>query len=81
LQQVYVSARRTLPESCACAADRGDEHDRDGLSGHLVIPDDGVGDSFLTRTCQELQRRFGIWHVTLQIKSEEMEGTLAAHAP
>jgi hypothetical protein len=28
-----------------------------------------------------LRRRFGICHVTLQIESEEMECTLAAHAP
>jgi cobalt-zinc-cadmium efflux system protein len=51
------------------------------LSGHLVMPDGGGGDAFLTRTCEELQRRFGICHVTLQIESEEMECTLAAHAP
>jgi cobalt-zinc-cadmium efflux system protein len=51
------------------------------LSGHLVMPDRGGGDAFLTRTCEELQRRFGICHVTLQIESEEMECTLAAHAP
>jgi hypothetical protein len=41
----------------------------------------GGGDAFLTRTCAELQRRFGIGHVTLQIESEAMECTLAAHAP
>jgi cobalt-zinc-cadmium efflux system protein len=51
------------------------------LSGHLVMPDGRGGDAFLTRTCEELQRRFGICHVTLQIESEEMECTLAAHAP
>jgi cobalt-zinc-cadmium efflux system protein len=51
------------------------------LSGHLVMPDDRGGDAFLTRTCDELQRRFGICHVTLQIESEEMECTRAAHAP
>jgi cobalt-zinc-cadmium efflux system protein len=51
------------------------------LSGHLVMPDGRGGDAFLTRTCDELQRRFGICHVTLQIESEEMECTLAAHAP
>jgi cobalt-zinc-cadmium efflux system protein len=50
------------------------------LSGHLVMPRGG-GDAFLTRTCAELQRRFGIGHVTLQIESEAMECTLAAHAP
>ena len=51
------------------------------LSGHLVMPDGRGGDAFLTRTCDELQRRFGICHVTLQIESEEMHCTLAAHAP
>jgi cobalt-zinc-cadmium efflux system protein len=51
------------------------------LSGHLVMPDGRGGDAFLTRTCAELNRRFGICHVTLQIESEEMECTLAAHAP
>ncbi|MEA2760699.1 MAG: cobalt-zinc-cadmium efflux system protein [Methylobacteriaceae bacterium] len=51
------------------------------LSGHLVMPEGRGGDAFLTRTCEELQRRFGICHVTLQIESEEMECTLAAHAP
>jgi cobalt-zinc-cadmium efflux system protein len=51
------------------------------LSGHLVMPDGKGGDAFLTRTCEELQRRFGIRHVTLQIESEEMQCTLAAHAP
>jgi cobalt-zinc-cadmium efflux system protein len=50
------------------------------LSAHLVMPGGG-GDAFLTRTCDELQRRFGIGHVTLQIESEEMECALAAHAP
>jgi cobalt-zinc-cadmium efflux system protein len=51
------------------------------LSGHLVMPEGRGGDAFLTRTCAELNRRFGICHVTLQIESEEMECTLAAHAP
>jgi cobalt-zinc-cadmium efflux system protein len=51
------------------------------LSGHLVMPDGRGGDAFLKRTCEELQRRFGIGHATLQIESEEMECTLAAHAP
>jgi cobalt-zinc-cadmium efflux system protein len=51
------------------------------LSGHLVMPEGRGGDAFLTRTCEELQRRFGICHVTLQIESEAMECTLAAHAP
>jgi cobalt-zinc-cadmium efflux system protein len=51
------------------------------LSGHLVMPDGRGGDAFLTRTCAELNRRFGICHVTLQIESEAMECTLAAHAP
>jgi cobalt-zinc-cadmium efflux system protein len=51
------------------------------LSGHLVMPHGGGGDAFLTRTCEELQRRFGICHVTLQVESEEMECSLAAHAP
>jgi cobalt-zinc-cadmium efflux system protein len=51
------------------------------LSGHLVMPDGRGGDAFLKRTCEELQRRFGIGHVTLQIESEEMHCTLVAHAP
>ncbi|MBV9394904.1 MAG: cation transporter [Methylobacteriaceae bacterium] len=51
------------------------------LSGHLVMPEGSGGDAFLTRTCAELQRRFGICHATLQIESEEMECTLATHAP
>jgi cobalt-zinc-cadmium efflux system protein len=51
------------------------------LSGHLVMPDGRGGDAFLKGTCDELQRRFGIGHATLQIESEEMECTLAAHAP
>jgi cobalt-zinc-cadmium efflux system protein len=51
------------------------------LSGHLVMPDGRGGDVFLKRTCEELQQRFGIGHVTLQVESEEMECTLAAHAP
>ncbi|MEA2839052.1 MAG: cobalt-zinc-cadmium efflux system protein [Methylobacteriaceae bacterium] len=51
------------------------------LSGHLVMPEGRGGDAFLTRTGEELQRRFGICHVTLQIESEEMHCTLAAHAP
>ncbi|MBV8850991.1 MAG: cation transporter [Methylobacteriaceae bacterium] len=50
------------------------------LSGHLVMPD-GSGDAFLTRTGAELQRRFGIGHVTLQIESTEIHCTLATHAP
>jgi cobalt-zinc-cadmium efflux system protein len=49
------------------------------LSGHLVMPHGSGGDAFLTRTCQELQRRFGICHATLQIESEAMECGLAAH--
>jgi cobalt-zinc-cadmium efflux system protein len=51
------------------------------LSGHLVMPNGRGGDAFLKGTCEELLRRFGIRHATLQIESEEMECTLAAHAP
>jgi cobalt-zinc-cadmium efflux system protein len=51
------------------------------LSGHIVMPEGRGGDAFLIRTCEELQRRFGISHATLQIESEEMRCSLAAHAP
>ncbi len=51
------------------------------LSCHLVMPGGGKGDAFLSHTCEELQSRFGICHVTLQIESEEMHCALEAHAP
>jgi cobalt-zinc-cadmium efflux system protein len=51
------------------------------LSCHLVMSQERRGDGFLSRTCEELQSRFGICHVTLQIESETMHCTLAAHAP
>jgi len=37
------------------------------LTAHLVMPAGHPGDAFLRDTAQELQRRFGIGHVTLQI--------------
>lgn len=38
------------------------------LSAHLVIPGDPPGDGFLAETTQELARRFGIGHATLQVE-------------
>ncbi len=38
------------------------------LTAHLVTPAGHPGDAFLVETCQELARRFGIGHATLQIE-------------
>jgi len=38
------------------------------LTAHLVRPD-GFNDAFLHGVCEELARRFGIQHTTLQIES------------
>jgi cobalt-zinc-cadmium efflux system protein len=39
------------------------------LTAHLVMPAGNPGDAFLTETSRELQRRFGIGHVTLQVET------------
>jgi cobalt-zinc-cadmium efflux system protein len=39
------------------------------LTAHLVMPAGNPGDAFLTETCRELQRRFGIGHATLQVET------------
>jgi cobalt-zinc-cadmium efflux system protein len=51
------------------------------LSCHLVMIEERRGDAFLSRACEELQTRFGICHVTLQIESEAMHCHLQAHTP
>jgi cobalt-zinc-cadmium efflux system protein len=38
------------------------------LTAHLVMPDGHPGDDFLDHTAEELERRFGIGHATLQIE-------------
>jgi cobalt-zinc-cadmium efflux system protein len=38
------------------------------LTVHLLMPDGHPGDAFLAQTADELRRRFGIGHVTLQIE-------------
>ncbi|SFK08966.1 cation diffusion facilitator family transporter [Methylocapsa palsarum] len=38
------------------------------LTAHLLTPDGHPGDAFLAQTANELRRRFGIGHVTLQIE-------------
>ncbi len=40
------------------------------LTGHLVMPDGHPGDLFLHETAQELRRRFGVHHPTLQIETD-----------
>ncbi len=42
------------------------------LTAHLVTPDGHPGDPFLTATCSELDRRFGIGHATLQIETSAL---------
>ena len=49
------------------------------LTVHLVTPGGHPGDAFLVETCEELSRRFGIGHTTLQI--ELMETTSCGLAP
>ena len=39
------------------------------LSGHLIMPEGHPGDGFLANVAEELQKRFGIGHVTLQIET------------
>jgi cobalt-zinc-cadmium efflux system protein len=41
------------------------------LTAHLVMPAGNPGDAFLTETCRELQRRFGIGHATLQVETSD----------
>jgi cobalt-zinc-cadmium efflux system protein len=38
------------------------------LTAHLVIPEETKDDFFLKVICGELQKRFGIWHSTIQIE-------------
>jgi cobalt-zinc-cadmium efflux system protein len=38
------------------------------LTCHLVIPNGSVGDEFINRVCEELNRRFGIAHPTIQVE-------------
>jgi cobalt-zinc-cadmium efflux system protein len=38
------------------------------LTAHIVMPEESPGDSFLDSVAQELEHRFGIAHVTLQIE-------------
>ena len=48
------------------------------LTVHLVMPDGCPNDSFLENTAQELERRFGISHATLQVeRGTETECQLA----
>ena len=39
-----------------------------GIPAHIVMPEESPGDSFLESVAQELEHRFGIAHVTLQIE-------------
>lgn len=49
------------------------------LTAHLVMPAGHAGDDFLITTCNELDRRFGIGHATLQIEvSQSARCTLKA---
>lgn len=48
------------------------------LTAHLVTPAGHPGDEFLVETCQQLARRFGIGHATLQIElASSLSCTLA----
>ena len=38
------------------------------MTAHLVRPQGNIEDAFLRRACQDLERRFGIGHATLQIE-------------
>jgi cobalt-zinc-cadmium efflux system protein len=49
------------------------------LTCHLVIPGGHPGDQFIMNACHELEHRFGIAHVTIQI--EISEGTVCHLAP
>jgi len=46
------------------------------LTAHLVMPAGHPGDAFLRTAAQELQRRFGIGHVTLQIAQTPLPAPL-----
>ncbi|MCJ2127524.1 cation diffusion facilitator family transporter [Methylobacterium sp. E-045] len=39
------------------------------LTAHLVIPEGHPGDDFLMRTADEMKRKFGIGHTTLQVET------------
>jgi cobalt-zinc-cadmium efflux system protein len=41
------------------------------LTAHLVKPDAEIDDALLTRICDELHRRFGIGHATIQLEKGE----------
>jgi cobalt-zinc-cadmium efflux system protein len=47
------------------------------LTVHLVRTNGKVDDAFLTEASQELDRRFGIHHSTIQIEAGEQECRLA----
>ena len=50
------------------------------LTAHLVMPAGHPGDGFLVATAQQLDRRFGIGHATLQIETDAGTGAkLAGH--
>lgn len=49
------------------------------MTAHLVVPAGHPGDAFLHHACQEVERRFSIHHVTLQI--EVADGGACALAP
>jgi cobalt-zinc-cadmium efflux system protein len=41
------------------------------LTAHLVKPDAAIDDELLACICQELHRRFGIGHATIQLEKGE----------
>jgi cobalt-zinc-cadmium efflux system protein len=47
------------------------------LTCHLVIPGGAPGDEFINRICDELHRRFGIAHPTIQIETGDRACRLA----
>ena len=47
------------------------------LTCHLVIPGGAPGDEFINQICDELHRRFGIAHPTIQIETGDQACRLA----
>jgi cobalt-zinc-cadmium efflux system protein len=47
------------------------------LTCHFVMPHGVPGDEFIDRVCDELQRRFGIAHATVQIEKGDQACRLA----
>jgi cobalt-zinc-cadmium efflux system protein len=48
------------------------------LTCHLVMPSGAPGDDFINQVCEELHRRFGIAHPTIQVETGDQACRLAA---